>query len=149
MTGNQKRLIYSVAIILLLPLLPALLIVGYNLYLIQAFEQWFRILIFSAPLALIIYYGYATGNKVVAALCGALLLPLIHIYTQILFELFDPEFIMTGLNNWLSWTRIINNTPSTLICGLMGYFASRRTKASLLASVLLGAFFVFIMASLD
>lgn len=147
MTGNQKRLIYSVAIILLLPLLPALLRVGYELYLRPA--DWFRILIFSAPPALIIYYGYATGNKVVATLCGALLLPLADIYAGILFELFDPEFIMAGLNYWLRWIRIINYAPSTLICGLMGYFASRRTKASLLASVLLGIFFVFIMASLD
>ncbi len=149
MTDNQKRLIH-LAIIILLPLLPALLIVGYNLYLIPAFDidEWFGILIFSAPSALIIYYGYATGNKVVATLCGALLLPLVDIYTGILLELFDPEFIMAGLNYWLRWRRIINYAPFTLICGLMGYFASRRTKASLLASVLLGILFVFIMASL-
>lgn len=148
MTDNQKRLIH-LAIILLLPLLPALLIVGSNLYLIPAFCQWFRILIFSAPSALIIYYGYATGNKVVATLCGALLMALVVIYTEILFELFDPEFIMAGLNHWLRWNTILDLAPFTLICGLMGYFASRRTKASLLASVLLGILFVFIMASLD
>jgi len=149
MTDNQKRLIHSIAIIMLIPLLSALMEMGYMLYLRPELDQWFGILIFSAPSALIIYYGYATGNKVVATLCGALLLPLLDIYTQIFFEMFDPEFIMTGLNYWLHWIRIINYAPFTLICGLMGYFASRRTKASLLASVLLGTFFVFIMASLD
>lgn len=149
MTGNQKRLIYSVAIILLLPLLLALLRVGYELYLRPAFDQWFRILIYGAPSALIIYYGYATENKVVATLCGALLNPLSGIYSFIFFALFDPEFKMAGLNYWLRWNAILDYDIFILICGLMGYFASRRTKASLLASVLLGIFFVFIMISLD
>lgn len=155
MTDNQKRLIHSVAIIMLFPLLLALMEVGYMFYLVPIMpislklQQLFRILIHGVPLALMIFYGYATGNKVVATLCGALLLPLESIYAEIIFERFDPEFIMADLNYWLRWNTILDFVPFILICGLIGYFASKRTKASLLASIVLFMIYLFIMINLD
>ncbi|MBN1133647.1 MAG: hypothetical protein JXA38_01725 [Methanosarcinaceae archaeon] len=156
MTDNQKRLIHSAVIIMLIPLLSALMEVSYKLFLVPTMmpismelQQLSRILIFGVPSVLLIYYGYTTGNKVVATLCGVLLFPLNSIYAEILFELFDPEFIMAGLNYWFRWKTIIDFSPFTLICGLMGYFASIRTKASLLAGVCFGILLISILLLID
>lgn len=159
---DRKKLILSMAMIVLLPLLPALMYVGYKLipiimkniglYIEMLFGMlyiWMIIIILGIPAALIIYYGYTTGDKIISTLSGAFLIPLFSIYSEILFELVDPHFIMSSLSYWLRWGTIIDFTPPTLICGLMGYFASRRTKASFSASIGLGILLVFMFVLID
>ena len=150
---DRKKLILSMAMIVLLPLLPALMYVGYKLIpiimkniglLFGMLYIWMIIIILGIPAALIIYYGYTTGDKIISTLSGAFLIPLFSIYSEILFELLDPHFIISSLGYWLRWGTIIDFTPLTLICGLMGYFASRRTKASFSASLCLGIYYLFL-----
>jgi len=151
---NKKKLILSAAMIVLLPLLSALMYVGYDLYIpiilrCTELEMVRRIIVLGIPAALIIYYGYTTENKIVSTLSGALLIPIFDIYSSILFELLDPDFIMANLSYWLSWNRLINLAPPVLIFGLLGYFASRRTKASLVVAIALGIFIILMFLGID
>ncbi|HIH97093.1 MAG TPA: hypothetical protein HA348_06420 [Thermoplasmata archaeon] len=151
------------AMIVLLPLLSALMYVGYDLIRAPSIESeivkhllwlqflsvFWRIIVFGIPAALIIFYGYTTGDKITSTLSGVFLIPIFDIYSSILFELLDPDFIMPSLHYWLSWNRLINLTPPMLIYGLMGYFASRRTKASLVVAISIGILMVLLFLGID
>ena len=81
-----------------------------------------KIIVPGIPAALIIYYGYTTENKIVSTLSGALLIPIFNIYSEILFELLEPDFIMSSLHFWLRWEQFIDLAPPMFIYGLLGYF---------------------------
>ncbi len=143
------RIISMFVMIVLLPLLLALMHVGYKLIIMPSLhpismemQRVFTVIIFGIPISLIIAYGYITREKITSILSGVFLIPLLSIYCNILFELFDPHFVISGLG----WGVIPNFfAPFMLICGLAGYFASRGTKVSLLIAIFLGIVFIFIM----
>ncbi|NMX21594.1 hypothetical protein C5S30_03995 [ANME-1 cluster archaeon GoMg4] len=160
---DKKKLIISTAMVILLPLLSALMYVGYDLIRAPSIESeivkhllwlqflsvFWRIIVFGIPAALIIFYGYTTGDKITSTLSGVFLIPIFDIYSSILFELLDQDFIMANLSYWLRWNRLIDLTPFMFIYGLMGYFASRRTKASLVVAISLGILMILLILGID
>ena len=83
------RRILTFVMIILLPLVPALMYVGYHLMIPDLlpsgeFQMTVRILIIGIPAALLIYYGHRTGNRITSTLSGALLAPLFLRYSEIL-----------------------------------------------------------------
>ncbi|WP_340819647.1 hypothetical protein [Methanolobus sp. WCC4] len=150
---DKNRSIVSAAIVVLLPLLPALIDVGYKLYSPIMEDVILHILmttvIFGVPAAFIIYYGYTTGDEITSTLSGVFLVPLYSLYSDILLELLDPHFIISGAGYWLRITTFIDLAIPAVICGAMGYFASRRTRKSLLVSVFLGMVFILMFSLID
>ncbi|WP_342306297.1 hypothetical protein [Methanolobus sp. ZRKC5] len=150
---DKNRSIVSAAIIILHPLLPALMDVGYKLYSPIMEDIILHILmttiIFGVPAALIIYYGYTTGDEMTSTLSGVFLIPLYNLYSDILLELLDPHFIMTGTGYWLQITTFIDLAIPALICGAMGYFASKRTRAFLWVSVFFGMLLILMFVLID
>jgi len=118
-------------------------------------EQIFRILICGIPLSLIIAYGYITRDKITSTLSGILLCPLSQFYFGTIYALADHYFTiewlirrLIGWLGWLGWIDTLSFIP-LLICGLVGYFASRRTKVSLSIAIFFGILFIFIMLGID
>ncbi|TQD27929.1 hypothetical protein [Methanolobus vulcani] len=150
---DKNKSILSAAIVVLLPLLPALIDVGYKLYLPIMEDVILHILmtiiVFGVPEAVIIYYGYTTGDNITSTLSGVFLIPLYIFYSEILLELSDPDFIMAGLGHWLRIITIIDLVIPALICGVMGYCASKRTRASLLVSIFSGTFLILIFVLIN
>ncbi len=143
----EKKDLFRIAsmfvMILLLPLLPALMYVGYEQVIILFLhpisikeQQIFKIIIFGIPVSLIIAYGYITKDKITSTLSSALLMPLFFFYLGIL----SGESYLR-----LSGIILFGFAFFMLICGLAGYFASRGTKVSLLISIFFGVLFIFIM----
>jgi len=84
---NKKKMILSVAMIVLLPLLSALMYVGYDLYIpiilrCTELEMVRRIIVLGVPAVLIIYYGCTTGDKITSTLSGVFLIPIFDIYSD-------------------------------------------------------------------
>ena len=148
---NKKKLILSAAMIVLLPLLSALINTGYVLA-VRAItptpdivaQGVGRIIFFGIPAALIIYYGYRTGDKITSTLSGVFFFPLFNFYSGIPFRSLIPF-----LRYWLSWKGFLDLAPPVLIFGLLGYFASRRTKASLVVAIALGIFIILMFLGID
>jgi len=86
---EKWHVVLSHAIILLLPLLSALIYIAY-VFIVSAptieSEIVRRIAVLGVPTALIIYYGYARADKIVATLLGILFFPIFRVYTDILYE---------------------------------------------------------------
>lgn len=140
------RIASMLVMILLLPLALSLtyMILAYMIHgrLYLSLEPSIGAIIHGIFISLIIAYGYITREKITSILSGVFLIPLLSIYCNILFELFDPHFVIS----WLGGGVILNFfAPFMLICGLAGYFASRGTKVSLLIAIFLGIVFIFIM----
>jgi len=140
---NKKKMILSVAMIVLLPLLSALIFMGCEIIAHPTsikMIQVCKIIIFCTPIPLIIAYGYITKEKITSTLSGVFLIPLFFFYVDILYlyDKFDPYF-------WLRWMVLYEYSPFMLICGLVGYFASRGTKVSLSIAIFFGVLFIFIM----
>jgi uncharacterized membrane protein (UPF0136 family) len=135
------RITSMLAMILLLPLLSALIFIGCEIIAHPTsikIIQVCKIIIFGTPILLLLAYGYITKEKITSILSGVFLIPLFFFYVDILYDKFDPYF-------WLRWMVLYEYSPFMLICGLAGYFASRRTKVSLLIAIFFGILFVYIM----
>jgi nitrous oxidase accessory protein len=105
------RITSMFVMILLLPLLPTLIYVGYKLIIIPSLpsmqvQQVFRIIICGIPLSLIIAYGYITRDKITSILSGVFLSPLFTIYSSIFWALADHYFTIEWLIGWLRWQLI-------------------------------------------
>lgn len=150
---DKKRMFFSAAMMILLPLLPALMDTGYKLYSPIMEDNILHILmtiiIYGLPAAVIIYYGYTTGDNITSTLSGVFLIPLYILYSEIFMELFDPHFVMAGLGHWLRITTIIDLVIFALICGIMGYCASKRTRALLSLSVFFGTLLILIFVLIN
>lgn len=138
------------AIILLLPLLPALMFVGYTLMIpvllpSTELQMAAKALLVGIPVVILIHYGRMTHDGIGTTLAGALLFPVFGIYSQVLGLLYDPGFMLTPPGQWMSWNLFASATPFMLLLGVMGYLASRKTVASLLIASILGLLVVAIV----
>ncbi|AKB84721.1 MULTISPECIES: nitrous oxide reductase family maturation protein NosD [Methanococcoides] len=152
---GKKKSIISVSMILLLPLLPALIGVIYELHLLETIISillwnylFIRFLEFGLPAAVIIFYGYTTEDKLFSTLSGVFLIPLFFIYADILLGMLDPQSIM-NLGYWLQWNAIVDVSPFMVLYGLIGYFGARRTKLSLIISICIAIFILVIISGID
>ncbi|ABE51638.1 NosD domain-containing protein [Methanococcoides burtonii] len=152
---DKKRSILSTSMILLLPLLPTLIGVMHELHLLEtiiSIHPWnymlIRILEFGLPAAVIIFYGYTTGDKIFSTLSGVFLIPLFSIYAEVLMEMLNPYFIL-NLGHWLRWNAIVAIFPFMVLYGLTGYFGARRTKVSLIISICIAIFILVIISGID
>ena len=149
---EKRHVVLSYAIILLLPLLSALIYAAY-VFIVSAptieSEIVRRIAVIGVPAALIIYYGYTRADKIVATLSGILFFPIFMVYTDILYDAVVQEYIYFSLHYWFSWRYFVDLLPLTLVYGLMGYFAARRTKSSLIISIFLGILVILLLLGID
>ena len=149
---DKKKLIISTAMVILLPLLSALIYAAY-VFIVSAptieSEIVRRIAVLGVPAALIIYYGYTTEDKIVATLSGILFFPIFMVYTDILYDVVVQEYIYFSLHYWFSWRNFVDLLPLTLVYGLMGYFAARRTKSSLVVAISLGILMILVFLGID
>ena len=144
------RIASMLIMILLLPLFIALMftvekIITPSLKPSIQMQQAFRVITFGIPILIITVYGYITKNKLTSTLSGVFLMPLSFFYIDIIFDLFNYHFI----RNWLSWKVILDLIPFMLIYGLVGHFASRGTKISLLIAIFIGIPFIFFILGID
>lgn len=149
-----KKFYPSLLIILLIPLLPALIWVLYEIKSTPTpmqLQLLMRFIIFGSPVILLIYYAHITGNKIFSILVGMSLFPLIFFYAEIIGELIDPHpgRIWTLIKPSFLFGLIIDVAPIMVLHGLIGYFASKRTKINLLASIVLFMAYLFIMINID
>jgi hypothetical protein len=131
------------AMILLLPLLPALMFVGYTLMIpvllpSTELQMAAKALLVGIPVVILLCYGRMTHDGIGTTLSGALLFPVFGIYSQILGLLFDPGFVLTLPGQWMNWNLFASITPFMLLLGVMGYLASRKTNGSLLIASIIG-----------
>jgi len=139
------------ALILLLPLLPAIISIAYTLSIpiilpSSELQMATRILLIGIPVGILIHYGRSTHDVIGTTLAGALLFPLFEVYSQVLGFLIDPAFIMTSPVHWPKM--FIATSPFILLLGATGYFASRKTTLSLCIAVALGVLAILILAGI-
>ena len=149
-----KKLYPSLLIILLIPLLPALIWVLYEIKSTPTpmqFQLLMRFIIFGSPIILLIYYGHITGNKIISILVGMSLFPLLFFYAEVIGGLIDPHpgRIWTLIKPSFLFGFIIDLAPMMLLHGLIGYLASQRTKAYLLASIFLSILYLILLSGID
>jgi len=140
---DSFRIIGMLAMILLLPLALSLtyMILAYMIHgrLYLSLEPSIGAIIHGIFISLIIAYGYITRDKITSTLSGIFLIPLSFAYADFLSDFPDPYFVTRWLRLITSGVVIFN--PYILFGGLAGYFASWRTKISLLVSILFGISF--------
>lgn len=137
--------IIAPALILLLPLLPALIVICYSL-MIPVFlpstgvQMAIKALIVGLPAALLILYGRRTHDVIGSVLSGVFLYPLFGIYAHSLGLLFIPGFLGTlPVVHRLTWNLLAAAVLFGALFAAVGFFASKRTIGSLLSAVALGA----------
>lgn len=139
------------AVILLIPLLPAIISITYNLSIpiilpSSELQMATRVLLIGIPVGIIIHYGRSTHDVIGTTLAGALLFPLFEVYSQVLGFLIDPAFIMTSPVHWPKM--FIATSPFILLLGATGFFASRKTTLSLCIALALGILAILILAGI-
>ena len=140
------------ALILLLPLLPAIISIAYTLSIpiilpSSELQMVTRILLIGIPVGILIHYGRSTHDVIGTTLAGALLFPLFEVYSQVLGFLIDPAFIMTSPVHWPKM--FIATWPFILLFGATGFFASRRSNLTNYIALLLGLVAVIIMLGIS
>ncbi|MDI6885375.1 MAG: hypothetical protein QMD22_03325 [archaeon] len=145
------RMIGRLAMILLLPLALSLtyMILTYMIHgrLRPSLEPHAGAIIHGIFISLIIAYGYITKDKIASILSGIFLIPLSLAYADFLSDFPDPYFVTRWVRLITSGVVILN--PYILLGGLVGYFASRGTKVSLLVAILLGILFSLFVLGVD
>lgn len=148
----KTRWFFRSALILLLPLLPAIISIAYTLSIpiilpSSELQMATRILLIGIPVGILIHYGRSTHDVIGTTLAGALLFPLFEVYSQVLGFLIDPAFIMTSPVHWPKM--FIATSPFILLLGATGYFASRRSNLTNYIALLLGLVAVIIMLGIS
>lgn len=131
------------ALVLLLPLLPALMFTGYTLmipFILPSTELQMavKLLIVAIPVSILILYGRHTHDGIGSTLSGALMFPVFELYTQVLGFLSDPGFMSVFPAQWPGWNLFAGIMPFVLLLGAIGFLASRKTTVSLLLASALG-----------
>ncbi len=144
------RRVLAPALVFLLPLLSALIFVGYTLMipvLLPSTEVQLAVksLMVGIPEAVVILYGRRTLDAIGATLSGAFLYPLFGIYSQALGLLFIPGFMATPAIYWLHWSMVVGAVPFVVLLGAMGFFASKKTSGPLLIAAILGTLAIAIV----
>jgi len=149
------RIASKLAMILLLPLALSLtyIILIYMIHgrLYFSLEPSILAIICGVFISFVIAYGYTTREKITSTLSGFFLFYLFIIYLDILWALTHHCLTIKWLIKWLIGVlRLPISPPFMLIInGLAGYFASRRTKVSLLAAILFGILSILFVLGID
>ncbi len=146
--------IIAPALILLLPLLPALLFTCYSLMIpvylpSTGLQMAVKTLIIGLPAAILILYGRRTHDVIGSVLSGVFLFPLFGMYVQGLGLLLIPGFPVTPVVHWLHWNLLAGAVPFVVLLGAMGFFASKKTIGSLLLAVSLAALVIALVWGLQ
>lgn len=151
-TIASQRIIAPV-LILLLPLLPALMVVGWNLVIpvvlpSTELQKVVRVLTVGLPLAILIWFGRSTGDGFGSAIAGALLFPLITIYSEVIGQMSGFGLLVSPPDR-LIWGAFSSAVLFILILSVMGYFASKKTNGSLLVALALAGLVMAIMMGIN